>query len=84
VKKVETFFVNARPSWTDDFEVKEKIRALMVADPTLISGRVDIGVYAGHVVLVGVVPSSEKGRQFEADARSVSGVASVTSFMQAV
>jgi osmotically-inducible protein OsmY len=84
VKKVETYFVNARPSWTSDFEIKEKIRALMVADPTLISGRVDIGVYAGHVVLVGVVPSPEKSRQFEADAHSVNGVASVTSFIQAL
>jgi hypothetical protein len=32
----------------------------MVTDSALISGRVDIGVYAGHVVLVGVVASAEK------------------------
>jgi len=44
--------------------------------------RVDVGVYAGHVMLVGVVGSPEKAQQFEAIARSVSGVASVTSFIQ--
>jgi hyperosmotically inducible protein len=82
VKRVETYFVNARPSWTSDFEIKEEIRATMVADPSLLSSRVDIGVYAGHVILVGVVDSAQKAQQFTAAARSVSGVVSVTSFMQ--
>ena len=82
VKRVEAYFVSARPSWTSDFEIKEKIRAALVADPALVSGRVDIGVYAGHVVLVGIVASSQRVQQFEADARSVSGVTSVTSYIQ--
>jgi osmotically-inducible protein OsmY len=82
VKRVQTYFVNSRPSWTSDFEIKEEIRAVLVADPSLLSGRVDIGVYAGHVVLVGVVASSQKEAQFVAAARSVSGVVSVTSFIQ--
>jgi osmotically-inducible protein OsmY len=82
VKRVETYFVPKRPSWTDDFEIKEQIRALLVADPSLISGRVDIGVYAGHAVLVGVVSSAQQAEQFVAKARSVSGVVSVTSFIQ--
>ena len=84
VKRVETYFVSARPSWTDDVEIKEKIRAALVADPSLISGRVDMGVYAGHVVLVGVVASAQKAEEFAAKARSVSGAVSVTSFIQTV
>jgi osmotically-inducible protein OsmY len=82
VARVETFFVNARPSWASDLEVKEEIRAKLIADPGLISGRVDIGVYAGHVMLVGVVESPQKARQFEAIARSVPGAVSVKSFLQ--
>ena len=81
---VETYFVSARPSWTDDLEIKETIRADLVTDPSLVSGRVDIGVYAGHVVLVGVVASTQKAEEFVAKARSVSGAVSVTSFIQTV
>ena len=58
------------------------ITAIFVADPVLISGRVDIDVYGGHVVLVGVVPSQAKVDKFIEDARSVKGVVSVTSFIQ--
>jgi osmotically-inducible protein OsmY len=82
VKRVETFFVSTRPSWTSDLEIKEEIRAKLITDPSLISGRVDVGVYAGHVMLVGVVGSTQKAQQFESIARSVSGVLSVTSFIQ--
>ena len=82
VTRVETFFVSARPSWTSDLEIKEEIRAKLIADPDLISGRVDVGVYAGHVMLVGVVGSPQKAQQFEAIARSVPGVVSVRSFIQ--
>ena len=82
MKRVETYFVTSRPSWTNDFEIKETIRAHMVADPTLVSSRVDIAVYAGHVVLVGVVSSREVAERFVKDARSVSGVVAVTSYLQ--
>jgi osmotically-inducible protein OsmY len=82
VKRVESFFVSSRPSWTSDLEIKEEIRAKLIGDPSLLSGRVDIGVYGGHVMLVGVVGSAAKVQQFTAVARSVSGVQSVTSFMQ--
>jgi osmotically-inducible protein OsmY len=49
-----------------------------------VSGRVDIAVYAGHVVLVGVVESRVNVQKFISDARSVSGVVSVTSYIQTV
>jgi osmotically-inducible protein OsmY len=83
-KRVATSFVSVRSSWTSDLEIKEKIRAALVADPARVSGRVDIVVYAGHVVLVGLVASPQRVQQFEADARSVSGVISVTSFIQTI
>jgi osmotically-inducible protein OsmY len=84
VKRVETYFVPSRPSWESDIAIKEEIRATLIADPVLVSGRVDIAVYAGHVVLVGVVDSRANVQKFISDARSVSGVASVTSYIQTV
>ena len=47
-------------------------------------GRVDIAVYAGHVVLVGVVDSRANVQKFISDASSVPGVVSVTSYIQTV
>ena len=43
---METYFVSARPSLTGDFEIKEEIRAVLVGDPSSISGRVRIGSIA--------------------------------------
>jgi osmotically-inducible protein OsmY len=83
VGRVETYFVSRRPSWEDDLAIKEQIRAVLIADPQLVSGRVDIAVYAGHVVLVGVVESQASVRKFITDASSVRGVVSVTSYIQA-
>jgi osmotically-inducible protein OsmY len=82
VKRVETFFVAYRPSITNDLEIKAKIKEAFVADPNIISGRVDIAVYAGHVVLVGVVPTPESAQEFVNDAAAVNGVVSVRSYIQ--
>jgi len=82
VRRVETFFVRAQPSSTSDFEIKESIKAVLIADPSLVEGRVDVAVYAGHVVLVGVVGSRQKAEDFVEDARSVNGVISVRSYIQ--
>jgi osmotically-inducible protein OsmY len=82
VMRVETFFVRTQPSSITDFEIKEKIKATLIADPQLVEGRVDVGVYAGHVVLVGVVGSWQKADDFIEDARSVDGVVSVRSYIQ--
>jgi osmotically-inducible protein OsmY len=84
VKRVETYFVPSRPSWESDIAIKEQIRVALIADPALVSGRVDIAVYAGHVVLVGVVNSQASVQRFISDARSVPGVVSVTSYIQTV
>jgi osmotically-inducible protein OsmY len=53
-------------------------------DPVLVSSRVDIAVYAGHVLLVGLVDSRANAQKFISDASSVSGVVSVTSYIQTV
>jgi osmotically-inducible protein OsmY len=71
VKRVETYFVPSRPSWESDIAIKEQIRAVLIADPALVSGRVDIAVYSGHVVLVGVVDSRANVQKFISDANSV-------------
>jgi len=82
VRGVETFFVAAQPSQVNDLEIKAKIKAAFVADPNITSGRVDIAVYAGHVVLIGVVPGEEQVEEFISDAQSVPGVVSVRSYIQ--
>src|SRR5215471_18680489 len=84
VRRVETYFVPSRPSWESDIAIKEKIRGTLIADPVLVSSRVDIAVFAGHVVLVGVVDSRANVQKFIQDARSVNGVVSVTSYIQTI
>ncbi|HXZ44264.1 MAG TPA: BON domain-containing protein, partial [archaeon] len=82
--RVETYFVRSQPSELTDFETKEKIKAALVADPRVVESRVDVAVYGGHVVLVGVVASQQKAEDFIEDARSVSGVVAVRSYIQLV
>jgi osmotically-inducible protein OsmY len=82
VRRVETYFVPSRPSWQSDITMKEPIRATLIADPALVSGRVDIAVFAGHVVLVEVVDSRANVQKFISDASSVPGVVSVTSYIR--
>lgn len=82
VSRAETFFVTAQPSMVDDLEIKEEIKTAFVADPTVEESQVDVGVYGGHVVLVGVVGSVEAAEQFVEDARTVEGVVSVRSYIQ--
>ena len=82
VRRVETFFVRNQPSELTDFEIKEKIKAAFVADARVVESRVDVAVYGGHVVLVGVVPSQQNAEDYIEDARSVSGVVTVRSYIQ--
>lgn len=82
VERVETFFVSAEPSEASDVEIEAKVKAALVEDPNLIAGQVDINVYAGHVVLIGVVDSDAQAEAFVADAQNVPGVVSVRSYIQ--
>ncbi len=82
VRRVETFYVDAQPDTTGDFALKVQIKTTLIADPRLIAGQVDVGVYAGHVLLVGVVDSWQRVEDFREDVRSVPGVLSVRSYIQ--
>jgi osmotically-inducible protein OsmY len=82
VKKVETYFLPNQPSVTGDFEIKEKIHFKMVGDADLKASQVDMKVIDGHVVLVGVVGSSDKVSRIIAIANSTEGVKAVKSFIQ--
>jgi hyperosmotically inducible protein len=82
VRRVETFYVDAQPDAVGDFALKAQIKTTLIADPRLTAGQVDVGVYAGHVVLVGVVDSWQRVEDFREDVRSVPGVLSVRSFIQ--
>jgi osmotically-inducible protein OsmY len=84
VKRVETFYVDAQPDEAGDLALKAKIKSTLIADPRLIAGQVDVGVYAGHVLLVGVVDGWQRVEDFREDVRSVSGVLSVHSYIQVV
>jgi hyperosmotically inducible periplasmic protein len=82
VRRVETFYVDAQPDAVGDFALKTTIKTTLISDPRLTSGQVDVGVYAGHVVLVGVVDSWQRVEDFREDVRSVPGVLSVRSYVQ--
>ena len=82
VRRVETFYVDAQPDMAGDLALKARIKTNLIADPRLISGQVDVGVYAGHVLLVGVVDTWQRVEDFREDVRSVEGVLSVRSFIQ--
>jgi osmotically-inducible protein OsmY len=82
VVRVETFFVPERASKLGDFELQEKIKAAFIADPDVAESQVAIGVYNSNAVLVGVVDSPEQIDRFVDDARGVSGVMSVRSYIQ--
>jgi osmotically-inducible protein OsmY len=53
-----------------------------VADTSVVAGRVDVGVYASHDVLVGVAATPEQREKFVEDTRSVDGVLAVRSYIQ--
>ena len=82
VKRVETFFVASEPSETADIEIEAKVKAAFVADPNLSADQVTVNVFGGHVVLVGIVNTPDQIDEFVSDARSVSGVVSVRSYIQ--
>jgi osmotically-inducible protein OsmY len=82
VRRVETFFVRSQPSKTADFELASQIKAAFVADPSIVADDVDVRVFAGNAVLVGVVSSDQQKQRFVDDAFSVAGVVSVHSYIQ--
>ena len=84
VVRVETFFVSRGGSEASDLEIEGEIKAAFAADPNVMEERASVGVYNGHVILVGVVDNPAKIDEYVADAQSVSGVRSVRSYIQMV
>lgn len=82
VRRVETFFVPQRISESSDLELEAKVKAALVEDTSIVSGRVDIAVYNGHVLLIGVAPDETAVDRFVSDAQVVPGVVSVRSYIQ--
>lgn len=82
VRQVETYFVLRQPSRLSDFGIATKIKAKIVGDPDLRIGQVDLDVFAGNVVLAGVVSRREKIDEIVRLARSADGVVAVKSFLQ--
>src|SRR5690242_348635 len=64
-----------------DVEVKSKLKAALAADPRQAVTRVEIEVLAGHVVLLGVVASSDAVADAGRLASGVGGVTGVTNFL---
>lgn len=82
VRRVETYFVPGQPAPFSDLGISAKIKARIVADMELRISQVDLEVFAGHVVLAGVVDRQEKIDRIIQHARAVEGVAAVKSFLQ--
>lgn len=82
VRLVETFFVTSEPSTEEDIVTAGKIKAAFIADPNLIADQVDVRVYGGHAVLIGVVSDLDQAEEFVSDASQVDGVWTVRSFIQ--
>jgi osmotically-inducible protein OsmY len=82
VHVVETFYVSSQQSTTQDLELGGKVKAAFIADPNLTAPQVDVRVYNGHVVLIGVVSNLDVAQEFVNDASAVPGVWSVRSFIQ--
>src|SRR5512147_2908533 len=84
VKKVGTFFLPTQPAPVSDFVIKQKIHYKMVGDSDLKADQIDMTVIDGHVVLVGVIESSDNVKRILAIAHATQDVKAVKSFIQTV
>ena len=82
MKRVETYFLPNRPSTTSDVTIGAKLKARIIGDGDLKASQVDIAVFAGHVVLTGVVDRQAKIDAVVRHARAVDGVVTVKSYIQ--
>lgn len=82
VRKVDTVYLPARPSYPRDLTISLKLDAKIVTDLDLRRAQVEWTVLAGTVVLSGVVDSDEKVKKVIEIARSIDNVTAVRSFIQ--
>lgn len=82
VRRVETVFVPARPSYPRDLTISLKLDAKIVTDLDLRRSQLEWTVLAGTVVLTGVVDDSDKAERAVQHAKSIDDVTAVRSFIQ--
>jgi osmotically-inducible protein OsmY len=82
VRKVDTVFLPARPSYPRDLTISLKLDAKIVADLDLRRAQLEWTVLAGTVVLAGVVNDPAKVARAVEHARSIDNVTTVRSFIQ--
>ena len=68
---------------TDNLGISAKVSAKLIADKDVWSTNVDLKVVQCNVVLLGIVGSKKEIDKAIADARSVTGVRGVTSYLKA-
>jgi osmotically-inducible protein OsmY len=82
VRKVETFFIPARPSYSRDLTVSLKFDASIIADMELRRSQLDWTTLGGTMILVGLVDSDEKVKRVVEHAKSIDYVIAVRSYIQ--
>jgi osmotically-inducible protein OsmY len=82
VRKVDTVFLAARPSYPRDLTIGLKLDTKIIADLELRRAQLEWTVLAGTVVLAGVVSDSGKAARAVQHARSIDHVVAVRSFIQ--
>ena len=82
VRKIDSVYLPARPSYPRDLTISLKLDARIVADLELRRAQVEWTVLAGTVVVTGLVDSDEKVRRVVEHARSIDNVTAVRSYIQ--
>lgn len=82
VRKIDTVFLPARPSYPRDLTISLKLDAKLVGDLSLRRTQIEWTVLAGTVILSGVVDSSAKAKRVVEHAWSIDHVTAVRSYIQ--
>jgi len=82
VRRVESVFLPARPSYPRDLTISLKLDAKIVTDLDLRRSQIEWTVLAGTVVLTGVVDDAAKAARVVAHAKSIDDVIAVRSFIR--
>jgi osmotically-inducible protein OsmY len=82
VRRVESVFLAARPSYPRDLTISLKLDAKIVTDLDLRRSQIEWTVLAGTVVLTGVVDDAPKVARVVEHAKSIDDVIAVRSFIQ--
>ena len=82
VRRVDSVFLPARPSYPRDLTISLKLDAKIVADLDLRRTQIEWTVLAGTVLLTGVVDDAAKAARIVQRATSIDHVVAVRSFIQ--